>query len=578
MSHPVRRVVAAFAAFALLGSLVACVPAGESGDGPVFGVGQPFSDDQVDVLAELFEGAGIHVVDTPTPAAIGSEDIVVVTRDQLVSMTAEVVVGAGSTGFDLDAITGLVADPLPFSFLLAGWASEWDGEGARVARMLLGERDWTAPQYIVWPMATLALFVADITADNDPAGPPAAIGPMAGGASRSAGDICTAAKTFLSVGINTIFVNIEAAAVAAEKGGIFGKIVAIGIRAFAAVVQGVVDAVGEITSAILAPIKQAVAVAATLQVIASFITPWHIRITADPSPLQQEGQPATTRITANVESRNGLPDYPDVVKHCADLAGLTLPKPPATGAGVTWSNSGNPGYLVSLSTEPGRVTDNGTVSNTLTLAPSGNAPDGDRHDGVSTVTVQIKQDPTAQLVDLAHRLVNDALSGLLGPLAGIVRPYAQGIVDRALGVLSEHIGRDLRQSLDVPFVYYTKKDDPPPASAPEPADFTLFCSLWIEYYQLTIASPETHFLSNSQLVAEKQTAMYAASPEAIAPDTGYLLLFAANNPYSGGELTAESARLHGQAVGEWGKANCPPPLNEDVVWMIYAGDFGYPED
>ena len=80
-------------------------------------------------------------------------------------MGLEAATGGGLTGAELDALLPAATGTPRTSRIVAGYLARVDSPGARLGRALLGDRDWTAPDEIVFPTVVLATLSAEVARD-----------------------------------------------------------------------------------------------------------------------------------------------------------------------------------------------------------------------------------------------------------------------------------------------------------------------------------------------------------------------------------------------------------------------------
>lgn len=466
----IRRFLAVAATAALV--LTGCVPATNSlGDPPATG-------ETVDQLTEILEAAGIGVVDEA--GAVDDEfsiNTILLMREQVASMATQIVHKAGYTGYELDTLT-LLEEPLPpFSYLIAGWARDHDGAGAKAARDLLGTQDWANPARIIWPDAALALYITDLTADvtTEERLVPDAAGDqfgLANAALRSLdiGALCSGAASFIQNAIATVFAAIESAAKAAETkiGGLFGRIVGLGIRLFNELVTDALKVANEVTSALLAPVREAIAIVAILQEISSAIKPWAVAMTPTPAQIVLGPSPQSGTVKASVTTQ-GLGDYPAWVKQCGTALGIVFPDPPGVGSKVDWNVQSWPAGVTTSEADSVVQKDN-----TVTLTYDVPAEDADQLDGIPVAggSIEVKLTPSRDQIDALNKLADGLVNGALAQVPAVIRGYVAGIVSGlrqgALDRIKQFLTPSATSQVAVPMTFHLpKKPDP---AAPEASE------------------------------------------------------------------------------------------------------------
>lgn len=461
----------------------------ELGDGPV-------TEQTVDRLSAALERGGVAVIDEPDPDSDAfGEHHVVVTRDQVGAMAGQLLTGAGISGPALDAAGPLGEELPPLSYLLAGWALEHDGKGADVVREFVTV-DRENPAAVVWPDVALALFLADVTADvaieiDDAAGQHRTAVALAGfapdvasGTRTGIGELCEAAAGFVQKAIAWVYNAIESAARAAEKGagGFLGAIIGYGIRLLNHVVTGALELVSKFTAAVLAPLKDALAIVEIVQTISSALKPWSVRMTADPVALVQTSaaQPGTVRATVETQ---GLGDFPDWVRKCAAAIGVTLPPKPGAGTLVDWQLLGFDPDLAAVNSADPVVQKDGTVQVSYTLFGDPAADDGIPLTYFAlSASLTPHRDQIDQLWRLVNTLLGDQLAVIPPPLGPVVKEFVLPLLLKAEARVKAYLTPAATSSIVIPVTRWLPKAEAKAKPLPGVPSHQAFCTAWVQHW------------------------------------------------------------------------------------------------
>ena len=302
-----------------------------------------FGDDVIDAAIEVLARSGIGTYESPNGLAPivpvqGMESPVRLLWDQVRAMALEAWSNGGILGEDLDALMPVDAElaevlpaespTIPASLVVAGYVSDVETEGARIARDLIGEQDWSEPGPIVFPQLALTLFTSDLARDRMAEAGVARAAPGAGVLALTAqvrtaqGDLCSSASGFINSALKRVF---DALRLDESGGGsIFTTIVNFVVSVAETVVKAIVQAFAQPVLSLIAKVAGMVGVAVS---IVSFVRPWSVRIEFAPSGLMK-GVGGHSGMAGSVTTRielGGLDDWPATLKSCAQLVGITLP-------------------------------------------------------------------------------------------------------------------------------------------------------------------------------------------------------------------------------------------------------------
>ena len=308
-----------------------------------------FGDDVIDAAIEVLARSGIGTYESPNGLAPivpvqGMESPVRLLWDQVRAMALEAWANGGILGEDLDALMPVDAElaevlpaespTIPASLVVAGYVSDVETEGARIARDLIGEQDWSEPGPIVFPQLALTLFTSDLARDRMAEAGVARAAPGAGVLALRAqvrtaqGDLCSSASGFINSALTRVF---DALRLDESGGGsIFTTIVNFVVSVAETVVRAIVQAFAQPVLSLIAKVAGLVGVAVS---IVSFLRPWSVRVEFAPNGLVK-GIGGTPGMAGSVTTRielGGLDDWPATLQSCAQLVGIVAPQPPPGG-------------------------------------------------------------------------------------------------------------------------------------------------------------------------------------------------------------------------------------------------------
>lgn len=433
---------------------------------------EPFGEANIDAAIELLARSGIGTYADPGAVAPmrpvdGVESPLRLLLDQVRAMAIEAWASGGIVGSDLDALVPAEPDLAPPSWVLAGYVSEVETEGAEVARALMGEPDWSRPEEAVFPQLALALFTSDLARERM-AEAGVATRPRVSRAAQAAlmadvriaqAGLCTQAAAFLDATLARVFDALRLGQ--AGSGNILVRIwdfvVSLAERAARAIVR-------ELTQPVLDLIGKVASMAAMANAIVSVIRPWTVTVRGVPPVTAKgvggsPGQPGALLVRVDL---GGLDDWPDIVKDCARVAGHPLPNLKPEGAPVTWSVAQYPGGLAAEGARQARLDAAGQATlDYLTLVDDIPAPWRDVP-GQLVATVVVERPGLQQLRDIAL----DALFGELGRARGLVEPYLRPIIERLTAQLTTLISSRAYGPATV--IYHVPDATPEPDRTPGP--------------------------------------------------------------------------------------------------------------
>ncbi|MET0773104.1 MAG: hypothetical protein ABWZ82_08480, partial [Candidatus Limnocylindrales bacterium] len=449
-----------------------------------------FEADVIDAAIEVLARSGIGTYESPSAIAPvvpveGIESPVRLLWDQVRAMALEAWANGGIPGEDLDALMPEDAElaevlpdespTIPASLVIAGYVADADTEGARIARDLIGEQDWSEPAPIVFPQLVLTLFTSDLARDRMAEAGVAKAAPGAGMLALTAqvrtaqGDLCSSASSFINSALTRVF---DALRLDESGGGsIFTTIVNFVVSVAESVVKAIVQAFTQPVLSLIAKIAGMVGVAVS---VVSFVRPWSVSIRTDP-PVTVKGVGGSPgqdgRITARIEL-GGLDDWPATLKSCAQLIGVTLPNLRPEGAPVAWEPLIQvPSGLVAPGARGASLDAQGVATwEFRTLVDDVETPWWER-EGVIRAKVTIRR---PQLESLRSIAVDQLIGGLPDIVQGVIRPWVQDAVREITSGLNDLLSKQGSGFGTV--IFHESGPSPAPDEGP-----TLPRIVWVHY-------------------------------------------------------------------------------------------------
>ncbi len=423
--------------------------------------GGPFTSGSVTAAAAVLAGSGIATVadesaSTPLTAVTGPVRMRF-TQAQVRAMALQVSDRGGVLGSALDATTITNTGDVPVSYLLAAWVSTGTSPGAATMRAVMGTQDWADAPAVVFPTIALPLFVSDVIAASSLASGTTASGGESS-AYRSAiggphiepaalpADLasapCALVSGFIQGVLNTVFNALTLTApsgsgVGASIGGFFVRIWNLAVALAQQVVQGLIKAV---TGPVVHAIQSIAGAVAVISEVASYLSPWSVKVTADPTSIAAGDSGSFTGV---VDGGSGGADYPSAVTDCAQSLSITLPSLSAGGTDGTWILGGP-----LQASDDTSVTLDKNASSTLnfssTKEASGNcdAPTS-RSASAGSGQLSVKRPAVNDLQTLVNSMITNGL-GIVGSVVGkivvsILQPIVGAILAK-LDALTETVG------------------------------------------------------------------------------------------------------------------------------------------
>jgi hypothetical protein len=352
-------------------------------------------------------------------------------RAQVQSMALGAANGAGISGSALDFATTTPAGDVPISYLLAAWVSKGTTRSAHAIRTIMGSENWTQAPTIVFPTIALPLFVSDVAAAM-PANPTASgTNPQGGTIIHLAGVTnapCTLVSNFIDTTLASVFKSLALDAPSASPGSSVGRFfVGLWNAAISLAQAAITGLVHAITAPVVAAIGSISAAVAVISEVVSYITPWSVKVTADPTTITAGDSGS---FSAAIDSPPGA-GYPATVTDCASALGITLPKLGAGGADATWTLAGPPAMTATSATSVTLDEAGSTkIDYSTTASDSGCAAGSSGAEGGSG-TLAVKR----QAVDDLQTLADSMLTSGLGIAGSTVGSIVHSILDPILGAI-----------------------------------------------------------------------------------------------------------------------------------------------
>lgn len=381
--------------------------------------------------------------------------------------------GKGISGSELDQQLPIPASlhdaSAPASAFVAGYVAAVSSPGAALSRSLMAGQDLTRPADLRVPPLVLVLFTADLATDAGRLTSAVASSGAIEAAFRSDGGstpgvghlvglatICSDAANFVDQTINSLFSALKVAIPDNTVGAVVATIWNWIVDQGAAFVKTLLHVV---TDVVLATIRAiAGGIAAIAEQVASII-PYVVTVRVEPdSPIALLRNPVFSRFTATV-SAGDLPDWPDVMKDCAQTAQVALPSFRGRDAQVAWGTpSIDQPALVSLGTFETVTDANGEARWTFLAGPDpGEAPGADRSASITIDLVVHRPE-----LDAARSKLTDAL---LSGVPTILRPFVGEVFSFFVAPLQKAVNDliDTKASGSAGLTYH---DTPPPTPIP----------------------------------------------------------------------------------------------------------------
>jgi hypothetical protein len=306
---------------------------------------EPCSPASTDAAIEALARAGIETHDDATgalvmeviPPALGLR----VMRLQARGMGCEIASKGGTTGQKLNQMVGPLPLPdgseLPFSALVAAYATSTGKFGSELAAALMGSLDPAAHELLTYPSIVVAMFTRDVIV------PLLAEAPLARKSASGwvrAVDPCGALGEFLDDLPGAV--SNAVSQLGSGDGGFWSSVVSAASTAAGIVAYGTVQAAKALVQHLpfVEAIRAAATAAAAVADLRSMFSQWTVTVTAAPPSIHKtvQGPPNTGKMIVTVTPPSEGFSWPPQVQSCAELFNVPLPNfDSADGSSVNWT-------------------------------------------------------------------------------------------------------------------------------------------------------------------------------------------------------------------------------------------------
>jgi hypothetical protein len=427
---------------------------------------------------------------TPEVPVRGAQ-VFAVTAWQAANLAREATARGGITGADLDASVPMGGAP-PFADLLGGWILATKDPASVAAGRVLGPVDWEHTHDIVFPEEVVDLFVGDVLQHIAQAHTSASTQGVAVARLLVARPVaapilsapCSGIADFFQTILSKVFdaLKLDPTAVAdwvsgKLGGGTLGTIVGGAFGWLASAWNRAVDLARSATETFLTQLTQpainllrlAIGAVATFTTVVSYLKRWDAPVTADPPSNSFSVAGAakhTGTVTASVDAKDEIKDWPEQLVDCAKVVNVTLPTLSRAGRPATWKVL-EPESLVVINEPKGPpFTTPLDEKLSASLTYTAGSEDAETHATGTLVTpainatVNIERTEVEDLRDLVTKFLENQVPGFLRPVADPILASFIGLATKQLNAL---IGVD--GSLLIVVSHHVPK---PPKPKPKP--------------------------------------------------------------------------------------------------------------
>jgi hypothetical protein len=288
--------------------------------------------------------------------------------------------------------------------------------------------------------------------------------------------------------LNTVFNALTLTApsgsgVGASIGGFFVGIWNVAVTLAQQAVQGLIKAV---TGPVVHAIQSIAGAVAVISEVASYLSPWSVKVTADPTSIAGGDSGSFTGV---VDGGSGGADYPSAVTDCAQSLSITLPSLSAGGTDGTWILGGP-----LQASDDTSVTLDKNASSTLNFSStkdaSGNCDAPTSQSGSGQLSVK------RPAINDLQTLVNSMITSGLGVAGSVVGPIVQSILQPIVGAILAKL-EALTESVGTGYVAVTGQQ-PGTCASPTPPSPSPTTSATATAVCLVGAWRTTQFVYNGQ--------------------------------------------------------------------------------
>jgi hypothetical protein len=488
------RILAVLVFVVFTGTTVDAGPARAAGTPERPGTPVPTMDEFVSDLADA--GIGVYDLDSTSPVVEVEQprSPLRLTREQAAAALSGIASGAGIKGGQLD---GLVvppalapgADPLPASAVVAAWAAEAPTPAADTARELLGAQNLDRYGDVVFPLAVLTLFVADVVPRLDDTGAAEAVTaprflPVAAQEVGRA-SVCEQFQSFINESLTQLFEAIGRLPNVGyyQDGWDWARwLLNRGIDLTNFGLDSVKFIIVEGQRVLLGPLISVVASIASVIAVGAQILlatqPWIADLVPEPLTNQRDGSAKPGAFELTVRAAGPTPEkWPEQLAGCARWANVPLPNLRPSGGDLTWTlDYQSPEQMITLGRVDRTLSESGraTARYMTVVEPPEIARGTLQSDGSVRLTVKVHRTDLEQLRQRLFEALYGQLPAMLRPLEPLIRSVLQPRLERALEPLTTI--QDVSTYTILAMTYHTRDDEPTPTPTATPA-----AGVWVHF-------------------------------------------------------------------------------------------------
>jgi hypothetical protein len=325
-----------------------------------------YTPDSTDAMTAALARAGVATFSdpadqTPEVAITGTQSPFELLDFQAHALAVGAWAHTSWSGAELDQVLPVPDGPsglAPTSAVLAGYVAAVDTPGAQLARALMAGQNLLDPATLDFPGVVLVLFASDIaSASASTAGPTLSPSPAAQidprllalaqtgpgtvtfGVADDSGGPCSTASAFIQGAIDRLF---NALKIQAQNNIVLAVLAAIWNWIVDKLQKFVENIITTVTSLILDYVRTIAGEIASVSEQITSVLPFAVAVSVtgpsgDVFDLTSASGPLTGAYVVNVTAGD-LPDWPDVLKDCAQVAGIQLPDFHSKNVPLTWDS------------------------------------------------------------------------------------------------------------------------------------------------------------------------------------------------------------------------------------------------